>query len=248
MTRFPDSARPEHVAIIMDGNGRWAKGRGLRRILGHRKGVEAVRRTVDAAAESGIGYLTMFAFSSENWKRPEDEVNDIMDMIALFIQRELENYHRKNMRFRMIGERSGLGPKVLNALESAEVRTRDNTGLTVIVAVNYGARAEIARAAAALARDAAAGLIAPDEIDEAMLSGRLDTAGIPDPDLIIRTSGEQRLSNFLMWQGAYSELVFLPCLWPDFSRDIFFEALDEYARRSRRFGGLLEEPSVLTGS
>nr|WP_272211499.1 isoprenyl transferase [Marinicella sp. W31]MDC2877390.1 isoprenyl transferase [Marinicella sp. W31] len=248
MTSFADPAKPDHVAIIMDGNGRWASGRGLKRIFGHRKGVEAVRRTVEAARLSGIRYLTLFAFSSENWKRPKDEVSDIMELISIFIHRELQNYHAQNMRFQMIGEREGLGPKVLGALEAAEHLTRGNTGLHVVVAVNYGSRAEIARAAVALAREAVDGRISPDEINEALISGRLDTAGIPDPDLIIRTSGEQRLSNFLMWQSAYSELVFLPCLWPEFSRDMFDEALREYARRTRRFGGVDEPASAMTGS
>ena len=248
MTPYSDSARPTHVAIIMDGNGRWASGRGLKRVIGHRKGVDAVRSTVEAARDSGVAFLTLFAFSSENWKRPKDEVNDIMEMISFFIRRELEKYHKQNMRFRMIGERSGLGPKVLDALKNAEERTRLNTGLNVVVAVNYGSRSEIARAAASLARDATAGKIKPEDIDEAFFSGRLDTSGIPDPDLVIRTSGEQRLSNFLMWQAAYAELVFLPCLWPDFSRDVFFAALDEYARRNRRFGGLVEGATAMTGS
>lgn len=248
MTPYPDSARPAHVAIIMDGNGRWATGRGLKRVIGHRRGVDAVRSTVEAARDSGVGFLTLFAFSSENWRRPKDEVNDIMEMISFFIRRELEKYHKQNMRFRMIGERSGLGPKVLDALESAEERTRANTGLNVVVAVNYGSRSEIVRAAASLARDATEGKIRPEDIDEALLSGRLDTVGVPDPDLVIRTSGEQRLSNFLMWQAAYAELVFLPCLWPDFSREVFFEALDEYARRNRRFGGLSDGATAMTGS
>ncbi|PRX05462.1 isoprenyl transferase [Martelella mediterranea] len=248
MTPFADSAKPDHVAIIMDGNGRWANGRGLKRIFGHRKGVEAVRRAVEAARDAEISHLTLFAFSSENWKRPKDEVSDIMDLIAIFIHRELQNYHAQNMRFQMIGERNGLGSKVLGALEYAEELTRNNTGLHVVVAVNYGSRAEIARAAAALAREAVEGRISPDEINEALVSGRLDTAGIPDPDLIIRTSGEQRLSNFLMWQSAYSELVFLPCLWPEFSKDVFDEALREYARRSRRFGDVVQPTAVMTGS
>ncbi|MET3599889.1 undecaprenyl diphosphate synthase [Martelella mangrovi] len=220
----------------------------MKRIFGHRKGVEAVRRAVEAARDAEIGHLTLFAFSSENWKRPKDEVRDIMDLIAIFIHRELQNYHAQNMRFQMIGERNGLGAKVLGALEYAEELTRNNTGLHVVVAVNYGSRAEIARAAAALARDAVEGRISPDEINEALVSGRLDTAGIPDPDLIIRTSGEQRLSNFLMWQSAYSELVFLPCLWPEFSKDVFDEALREYARRSRRFGDVVQPTAVMTGS
>ena len=246
MNKIIDPAIPRHVAIIMDGNGRWALGRGLGRLFGHRKGVEAVRRAVDAARESRISYLTLFAFSSENWKRPADEVDGIMELIATFIHRELDNYHRQNMRFQMIGERSGLSVKILKALEVAEERTRNNTGLHVVVAVNYGSRAEIAGAARALARQVAEGKIDPDDIDEAAIGERLDTAGLPDPDLVIRTSGEQRLSNFLLWQTAYSELVFLPCNWPDFSREMFFEALSEYARRNRRFGALSAPQAALT--
>lgn len=242
------AAKPDHVAIIMDGNGRWANGRGLRRVMGHRKGAEAVRVSVDAARDSGIGYLTLFAFSSENWKRPEDEVNDIMGLIGLFVDRELENYHRQNLRFRMIGERSGLSESVVKSLEKAEKRTESNTGLNVIVAVNYGARAEIAKAVSALAQSVKDGLLKPEEITEAHIAGRLDTAGIPDPDLIIRTSGEQRLSNFLLWQAAYSEFVFLPCLWPDFSREMFFDALETYSVRCRRYGGVEEHVKALAGS
>ncbi len=246
MNRIPDPAVPTHVAIIMDGNGRWAIGRGLGRIFGHRKGVEAVRRTVDAARESGVRYLTLFAFSSENWRRPADEVNGIMELIASFIERELDNYHRQNMRFQMIGERHGLGPKVLAALTRAEAQTRDNTGLHVVVAINYGARGELASAMRVLARKVAEGALDPDAIDETMVGEHLDTFGIPDPDLVIRTSGEQRLSNFMLWQAAYAELVFIPCNWPDFDRDMFFEALGEYARRNRRFGAVSSPQAALT--
>lgn len=248
MSELAQAALPEHVAIIMDGNGRWANGRGLRRFLGHRKGAEAVRTAVDAAYDSDVRYLTLFAFSSENWKRPKDEVDELMGLIRAYIERELEKYHRRNIRFRMIGERDGLKPEVVSALERAEALTRDNTGLNVTVAVNYGSRAEITKAAAALARDVAAGLIDPDSITEADLAARLDTAGLPDPDLIIRTSGEQRLSNFLMWQAAYSEFVFLPCHWPDFSRETFSMALEMYAMRSRRYGGVEQQATVLMGS
>ncbi|TCT40381.1 isoprenyl transferase [Martelella mediterranea] len=248
MSHYAAAAKPDHVAIIMDGNGRWANGRGLRRVMGHRKGAEAVRVSVDAARDSGIGYLTLFAFSSENWKRPEDEVNDIMGLIGLFVDRELENYHRQNLRFRMIGERSGLSESVVKSLEKAEKRTESNTGLNVIVAVNYGARAEIAKAVSALAQSVKDGLLKPEEITEAHIARRLDTAGIPDPDLIIRTSGEQRLSNFLLWQAAYSEFVFLPCLWPDFSREMFFDALETYSVRCRRYGGVEEHVKALAGS
>ena len=246
MNKFVDPALPQHVAIIMDGNGRWANGRGLKRILGHRKGVEAVRCAVDAASSSGVRFLTLFAFSSENWKRPREEVDGIMDLILIFIQRELDNYHRKNMRFQMIGVRDGVGTKVLEALQRAEDLTRNNTGLHVVVALNYGSRGEIAGAARALARQVLEGTITVEDIDEDAVTGSLDTAGLPDPDLIIRTSGEQRLSNFLLWQAAYAELVFLPCHWPDFSRQMFTDALAEYARRNRRFGKVDEPKTALT--
>ncbi|TPW33027.1 isoprenyl transferase [Martelella alba] len=246
MTKYPNDTVPEHVAIIMDGNGRWANGRGFKRIIGHRKGVDAVKVAVESARDAGVGYLSLFAFSSENWKRPKDEVDSLMGLITVFIRRELANYHRQNIRFRMIGDKSGLSDVVVSALDDAEEMTRNNTGLTVIVAVNYGGRAEIARAVKAIAEDVAAGRLKAEDVGEDAIAARLDTFGIPDPDLIIRTSGEQRLSNFMLWQAAYSEFLFLPCLWPDFSRETFLSALETYARRDRRFGSVVEQ-AALTG-
>jgi undecaprenyl diphosphate synthase len=229
---------PEHVAIIMDGNGRWANKRGMPRTVGHSKGVEAVRETVRAAGEAGVRYLTLFAFSSENWSRPETEINDLLGLLRKFIRRDLAELHRENVCIRVIGERENLRGDILPLLLEAEETTRLNTGLTLVIAFNYGSRNEIARAVAKLARDVEAGVLKAADIDAAAIGDRLDTAGIPDPDLIIRTSGEERLSNFLLWQAAYSELVFLPEYWPDFGRELFYEALKIYASRDRRFGGL----------
>jgi undecaprenyl diphosphate synthase len=229
---------PEHVAIIMDGNGRWANGRGFPRAIGHSKGVEAVRETVKAAADAGVKYLTLFAFSSENWRRPETEVNDLLGLLRKFIRRDLAELHSQNVRIRIIGDRQNLRGDILPLLLEAEETTKQNTALTLVIAFNYGSRDEIARAAAGLARDVAAGLLRPADITAEMINARLDTADMPDPDLIIRTSGEERLSNFLLWQSAYSELMFVPDYWPDFNRDMFFAALTKYAARDRRFGGL----------
>jgi len=228
---------PTHVAIIMDGNGRWAQKRHLPRAEGHRRGVEAVRRTVRAAAARGIRYLTIYSFSSENWRRPASEIADLMNLLKLFVRRDLAELHRANVRVRIIGERADLQPDITALLEEAESVTRDNTGLTLVVAFNYGSRQEIVRAARRIAEDVLAGRLAPEAIDSAAVAARLDLAGVPDPDLIIRTSGEQRLSNFLLWQAAYAELVFLPVLWPDFDEATFDEALAEFARRERRYGG-----------
>ncbi|MFB9951989.1 isoprenyl transferase [Rhizobium puerariae] len=229
---------PQHVAIIMDGNGRWANKRGLPRTVGHSKGVEAVRETVRAAGAVGVKYLTLFAFSSENWGRPEAEVNDLLGLLRRFIRRDLAELHRENIRIRVIGERENLRGDILPLLVEAEETTRFNTALTLVIAFNYGARDEIARAVAKLARDVEAGRLKASDIDADRISQSLDTAGIPDPDLIIRTSGEERLSNFLLWQAAYSELVFLPDYWPDFDRNLFYDALRVFASRDRRFGGL----------
>ena len=233
---------PEHVAIIMDGNGRWANQRGLPRTMGHRKGVEAVREVVRAAGDCGVRFLTLFAFSSENWRRPETEVSDLMGLLRAFIRRDLAELHRENVRIRVIGDRQNLRGDILPLLLEAEETTRNNTALTLVIAFNYGARDEIARAAAKLAREVAAGTLRPEDIDAEMLNGRMDTTGIPDPDLIIRTSGEERLSNFLLWQAAYSELLFVPEYWPDFTREQFYKALERYAARERRFGGLSTKP------
>jgi undecaprenyl diphosphate synthase len=238
---------PRHVGIIMDGNGRWAASRGLPRLEGHRRGVEAVRRTVRAAIDLGIDYITIYSFSSENWSRPAQEVSDLMGLLKRFIRNDLADLHRNGVRVRIIGSRDGLSPDISALLNEAEELTRDNVRLTLIVAFNYGSRQEIALAARRLAIKAAAGEIDPAQIDASMLASELDTADIPDPDLIIRTSGEQRLSNFLMWQAAYAELVFLPLHWPDFDREAFERALCEFGSRERRFGGI-GTTSAKTGS
>ncbi|WP_028748152.1 isoprenyl transferase [Rhizobium mesoamericanum] len=238
---------PEHVAIIMDGNGRWAKQRGLPRTMGHRKGVDAVRETVRAAGDAGIKYLTLFAFSSENWRRPETEVSDLLGLLKAFIRRDLAELHRQNVRVKVIGDRHSLKSDILDLLVDAEETTKSNTALTLVIAFNYGARDEIARAMASLARDIEAGRLRAQDISPALIDARLDTAGIPDPDLIIRTSGEERLSNFLLWQAAYSEFIFVPEYWPDFSRDIFYSALETFASRDRRFGGLVAQTTAAVG-
>ena len=229
---------PHHVAIIMDGNGRWAAQRGLPRGEGHRRGVEAVRNTVRVATELGIGILTIFSFSSENWSRPRSEILDLMALLRRFIRNDLADLHRNNVRVRVIGERESLEPDIARLLEEAESITRANTGLVLVVAFNYGARQEIARAVRRLAEDVEAGRLRPEAITEDLLASRLDTSDLPDPDLVIRTSGEQRLSNFLLWQAAYSELVFVPVFWPDFDRATLEGAIAEYRTRERRFGGL----------
>lgn len=236
---------PQHVAIIMDGNGRWAKQRGLPRTIGHDKGVEAVRQAVRAAGECGVKYLTLFAFSSENWSRPEAEIEALLGLLRRFIRRDLADLHRENIRIRIIGERQKLRSDILPLLLEAEETTRNNTAMTLIIAFNYGARDEITRAAIRLVKDVQAGIVEPQDITPDAIGSRLDTAGIPDPDLIIRTSGEERLSNFLLWQAAYSEFVFLPCYWPDFDRQQFEEALRIFAARDRRFGGLSDATTAV---
>ena len=251
MTRMPGAAAaaiagadfgpavvPCHVAIIMDGNGRWANAQGLPRIEGHRQGVETVRRTVRHARKRGIRFLTLFSFSSENWSRPKEEVTFLLGLLKMFIRRDLAELDSANVRVRVVGEREGLGAELCALLDEAETTTRGNTGLTLVIAFNYGARNELVRAARALAAAVAAGEIAVGDIDEAAITARLDTAEIPDPDLVIRTSGEMRLSNFLLWQAAYSELVFDAVHWPEFDDAAFDRALEEFAARDRRFGGL----------
>jgi len=232
-------AVPAHVAIIMDGNGRWARARGLPRTAGHRRGVDAVRRTIEAAHALGIRYVTLYSFSSENWSRPEGEVTELMQLLRLYLRSEIAELHRSGVRLRFIGERERLAGDILRLIEHAETLTASNTGLTVVVALSYGSRQELVRAAARLAEDVRAGRLGTGDIDEAALAGRLMTAGIPDPDLLIRTSGEQRLSNFLLWQVAYAELVFVDTLWPDFGRRDLEGAIGEYQRRERRFGALV---------
>ncbi|WP_448187391.1 isoprenyl transferase [Azospirillum sp. sgz301742] len=227
---------PVHVAIIMDGNGRWAKARGLPRTAGHKKGVEAVRRTVEAARELGIGYLTIFSFSSENWRRPEEEVSDLMGLLRFYLRSEIAELHKAGIRLRVIGERSRLSADIVRLIENAEELTAGNRTMTLVVALSYGSRQEIVLAARRLAEEAKAGRIDPAAIDEAALTTRLFTADIPDPDLIVRTSGEQRLSNFLLWQSAYTELVFTDTLWPDFTKRDLEAAIEEFHRRERRYG------------
>jgi undecaprenyl diphosphate synthase len=232
---------PRHVAIVMDGNGRWAAQRGLMRSQGHRKGVETVRNTVRHAGEFGIEYLTLFSFSSENWSRPKSEINDLMGLLKLFIRKDLAELHRENVRVHIIGRRDNLAADIRKLIEEAEKLTAGNSGLQLIVAFNYGARDEILGSVRKLAAEVRDGNLQVEDIDDAGLSAGLDTAQFPDPDMIVRTSGEMRLSNFLLWQAAYSELVFVDCHWPDFSREEFANALAIYQSRDRRFGGLARD-------
>ncbi len=229
-------APPIHIAIIMDGNGRWAKARGLPRIAGHQRGARAVRAAVEAARSLGIQYLTLYTFSSENWKRPAAEINDLMGLMRLYIKRELADLHRNNVRMRFIGDPAPLPADIQELIADATRTTSGNTGLNLIIALNYGGQNEIVKAVQSLAEKVAAGNIHPDDITPRLLADHLDTAGIPDPDLMIRTSGEQRLSNFLLWQLAYSELVFLDTLWPDFTSEDMAQAIAEFQRRERRYG------------
>ncbi|MDR3436687.1 isoprenyl transferase [Telmatospirillum sp.] len=227
---------PLHVAIIMDGNGRWAKSRGLPRTAGHRRGAEAVREAVKSAAELGISYMTLFGFSSENWKRPQGEVRDLMGLLRLYLRNEIRDLHSNGVRLRVVGERERLDRDIISLIEEAERKTAANTKFTLILALSYGGRQELVRAARRLAEDAVAGRRDPSEIDEQAFADQLFTAAIPDPDLLIRTSGEKRISNFLLWQCAYAELVFLDVLWPDFSRLDLESAIREYQGRERRYG------------
>jgi undecaprenyl diphosphate synthase len=229
---------PRHVAIIMDGNGRWAKARGLPRALGHRMGVEAVRRTVRAAIELGISYLTIYSFSSENWARPAAEIDDLMGLMKRFIRRDLADLHKSGVRIKVIGARDNVDTELLAMIDEAVALTATNEALTLVIAFNYGSRAEIARAAQRLAEQVAAGALSPGDIGPQRLEAELDTVGIPDPDLLIRTSGEIRLSNFLLWQSAYTEFVFLDAFWPDFGREHLEAAIGQYRARDRRYGGL----------
>ena len=232
---------PRHVAIIMDGNGRWAQARMLPRAQGHKAGVDALKKTVRAAREFGIEYLTLFSFSSENWSRPEGEINHLFALLRLFIRRDLAELHENNIRVRVIGSRIGLPDDVLNLLTEAENLTRENNAQTLIIAFNYGSRDEIAEAIKIIATRIQLGELTPDDINPELISQSLQTADIPDPDLIIRTSGEKRLSNFLMWQSAYSELVFVDLLWPEFDKAALANCLEEYSHRSRKYGGLIKE-------
>ncbi len=227
-----------HAAIIMDGNGRWAAGRGLPRASGHRAGVEAARRAVEAASELGLEYLTLYSFSTENWRRPAGEVRDLMALLREFIAADLPKLAKEGVRVRIVGDRKKLDRSLLMLVEKAERDTQDNTKFCLQIAFNYGGRDEIVRMAREIARQAIAGEIASKDISEELITQMLDTKGIPDPDLVIRTSGEKRVSNFLIWQAAYAEYVFIDEHWPDFNKEIFAKALGEYVGRERRFGGL----------
>ena len=236
----PGPAPLTHIAIIMDGNGRWAKARFLPRIAGHQQGAEVVRETVTHCRELGVTYLTIYAFSSENWKRSSTEVDDLMGLLRIYLERELDALVRDGVKLRFIGDRHRLADDIIELIEGSERRTRDNAGLTLTVALNYGGRDEIVQATRRIAEAAAAGSLDTRMIDQALFEGYLDTAGIPDPDLLIRTSGEQRISNFLLWQSAYTELVFIPVLWPDFDKDQLEGAINEFHRRDRRYGATSE--------
>ena len=236
----PDSVNgvPRHVAVIMDGNGRWAAQRGLPRSAGHKQGVEALRCAVRTAAELGIEYLTIYSFSAENWSRPPTEISFLLDLLRRFIRLDVAELHQAGVKIVVIGEREGLEPGIVSLLEEAENLTRENSRLKLIVAFNYGSRQEITRAARVIARKVKDGKIDPNDVTAAVLANHLDTAGIPDPDLLIRTGGEQRLSNYLLWQCAYTEFVFIDEYWPDFTAAVFQRAVSEYMSRDRRFGGI----------
>ena len=236
-TNGVEASIPRHVAIIMDGNGRWAERRHLPRVAGHRAGAESVRRSLQAAKDAGVEVLTLYAFSSENWRRSDEEVSDLKGLMRFYVERELETLHREGVRIKLIGDPSAFGPELHGKLLKALERTKDNERLTLVVALNYGSQAEIATAARELAKRAAAGEIRAESIDEASIADMLQTRDLPPLDLLIRTSGEVRLSNFLLWQAAYAELIFTETLWPDFDESAFNAALAEFARRQRRFGG-----------
>ena len=227
---------PTHIAIIMDGNRRWARSRGMPPAYGHRRGADAVKRAVEACGREGVQYLTLFAFSSENWRRPAGEVVDLMDLLRLYLRREIEELAKNDIRLRVIGDRAALAADIRSLIEEAELRTRDNRRLNVVIALNYGSRFEITEAVRRIAREVQDGGLSPDSIGEETVTAHLETAGIPDPDLLIRTSGEQRISNFLLWQLAYTELVFVPVSWPDFAEEHLQEAVREFQRRERRYG------------
>jgi len=233
---------PRHVAIIMDGNGRWARQRGRPRTFGHAEGVEALRRTVQAAADLGVGYLTVFGFSTENWRRPIEEVNALFDLLRLYVAHDLDKLAREGVRVRVIGERASLQDDILRIVGDAERKTQHNSKLNLTIAFNYGGQDEIARAARRAADAVAAGQLKPEDITPARFESFLDTADLPAPDMLIRTSGESRLSNFMLWQAAYAEFVFVDTLWPDFNKDTLQAAIETYQRRERRYGGSDPEP------
>lgn len=227
---------PAHVAIIMDGNGRWAKRRNLPRTAGHKRGADSVKTAIKSAISAGVSYLTLYGFSSENWKRPDSEVSDLMGLLKLYLKSEMAILHKEGVRFCVIGDRQRLGEDIVKLIEEAEKLTKTNKRLHLILALSYGGRAEITDAARELAKKVAAGEMTPDDIDEATFENSLYTQNIPDPDILIRTSGEQRISNFLLWQLAYSEFVFLDTLWPDFSKQDFDGAIEAFLGRERRYG------------
>ena len=229
---------PRHLAIIMDGNGRWAKARGLPRTAGHKQGAEAARRAVRAAGEMGIECLTLYAFSSENWRRPQAEINDLTGILRFYIQRELDNLHREGVRIKVLGDHRAFAPDVAKMVDNAVEKTAGNTRMTVAVALNYGARGELVRAMQGLGKRVSDGSLDPAAIDEAAVEAELDTHDLPPLDLLVRTSGEHRLSNFLLWQAAYAEIIFLDLLWPDFDGAALTGAVAEFTRRERRYGGL----------
>ena len=227
---------PVHVAIIMDGNGRWAMARGLPRTAGHKRGAESVRKSVKGAILNGVSYLTLFGFSSENWKRPPDEIRDLMGLLRLYLKSEIKNLHKEGVRLLIIGDRVNLDKDIIEIIQSSEEMTKNNTRLTLIIALSYGGRAEILHAAKQIGKDIVQGDLQISDIDEDTLSERLFTKDIPDPDLLIRTSGEQRLSNFLLWQCAYTEFIFVDTLWPDFAEADFESAIKVFQNRERRYG------------
>ncbi len=235
---------PEHVAIIMDGNGRWAESHSKPRHSGHRAGVAPIRKIVEHAARRGVSYLTLFAFSSENWRRPRTEVSKLMGLFVEALQRELNSLHRNNVKLKFIGARERLQDRLCKKIEAAEARTGSNTGLTLIVAVAYGGRWDTVNAARQLAERVAEGSLQAADIDETLFSDSLALGGVPDPDLLIRTGGERRISNFLLWNLAYAELYFCDCLWPDFNEDVFDDALEFYASRQRRYGNTQEQLEI----
>ena len=227
---------PVHVAIIMDGNGRWARARGLPRIEGHRRGAESVRTAIECSVKHGVRYLTLYSFSSENWTRPEQEVQDLMGLLRRYLRSEIAELHQNGVRLRIIGNRADLSPDIVKLIEESEDRTSGNTTLDLVIALSYGGRAEITQAVQDIGRKIASGDLTSAQIDEQLVADHLETADIPDPDLLIRTSGEKRISNFLLWQLAYSEIVFMDTLWPDFSEQDYIEAIADYSGRERRYG------------
>jgi undecaprenyl diphosphate synthase len=238
MSQRPLNTVPRHIAVIMDGNGRWAANRGLPRTAGHKQGIEALRRTVKAAGDMGVEVLTIYSFSTENWKRPKTEVIFLLDLFRRFMRQDVADLHASGVRIRMIGEREGLEKPLVKMIDDAEQLTARNTGMTLIVAFNYGGRQELVRAFRSLAADVASGAIDASDISEEIVATRLETAGFPEPDLLVRTGGEERISNFLLWQCAYTEFVFLPEYWPDFDGTLLERAISIYQNRERRFGGL----------